>query len=158
MKHYLLFSILSAVVASGGAFYLQVKYPKYELVISAKTQSETPAQLFFDLGKGFKEKNSVFHSWTKSNQFQKVVFQLPFKTIYKLRLDPFEKTGSVEINEAYILKDNELINVLDIFIHILLSITGYGENTQIRVYSLSIFYSFFSFLRFKRSGLFSHRF
>lgn len=130
MKHFLLFSILSALVAFGGGLYLQVKYPKHELFISAKTESETPAQLFFDLGEGFKEKNSVFHSWKRSNQFQKVVFQLPFKTIHKLRLDPFEKTGFVEINEAYIMKDNELINVLDIFSQLVVSRDLIHESTK----------------------------
>ena len=58
------------------------------------------------------------------------MFQLPFKTIHKLRLDPFEKTGSVEINEAYILKDNELMNVLDIFIQLVVSRDLINESTK----------------------------
>ena len=102
------------LVALGGALYLQVNYPRYELVLFAKCQNITPSQIFYDLGDGFAEKNSAHYHWTDTKEYQKVSFALPSGTTEGLRLDPFEKSGSIEIKKAYIRQDNGIIHDFDL--------------------------------------------
>jgi 2-polyprenyl-3-methyl-5-hydroxy-6-metoxy-1,4-benzoquinol methylase len=114
MKRILTLAILSVLVALGGALYLQVDYPEYKLVLFAKCQNVTSAQLFYDLGEGFEEKNSAHYHWLSSEEYQKVSFALPPGTIKGLRLDPFETSGSIEIKKAYLLQDNGNMHDFDL--------------------------------------------
>ena len=106
MNRILTLVFLCMLTAFGGALYLQVSYPRYEFILFAKCQNMTSAQLFYDMGEGFTEKNSAHYHWMDAKEYQKVSFALPSGTVEGLRLDPFEKRGSIEIKKAYVRQDN----------------------------------------------------
>ena len=106
MKHNLFIIITTFLLALAVAIYLQLEYPERQLVVSAKCKNETPAQIFYNIGQGFNEKDSAHYCWLNSDQYQNATFDLPSSTIKQLRLDPFLNSGSIIIKKAYILQNN----------------------------------------------------
>ena len=106
MKHNLFIIITTFLLALAVAIYLQLEYPARQLVVSAKCINETPAQMFYNIGQGFNEKDSAHYCWLDSDEFQDAIFDLPKSTIKQLRLDPFLNNGSIKIKDAYIIQNN----------------------------------------------------
>lgn len=106
MKHNLFIIITTFLLALAVAIYLQLEYPARQLVVSAKCMNETPAQMFYNIGQGFNEKDSAHYCWLDSDEFQDAIFDLPKSTIKQLRLDPFLNNGSIKIKDAYIIQNN----------------------------------------------------
>lgn len=106
MKQQFSIGVATTLFAFAAALFLQLEYPARQLVVSAKCKNETPAQIFFNIGQGFNEKDSAHYCWLDSDEFQDATFDLPKRTIKQLRLDPFLNNGSIKITDAYILEND----------------------------------------------------
>ena len=75
----------------------------YYLLITAKSNTETNAQLFFNIGNSFIEKDSAKQELRKQKVYEKFIMPLPIKKIHGLRFDPLDCIGSLEIKSISIL-------------------------------------------------------
>lgn len=66
----------------------------------------SPAQLFWDTGAGFNEKESVFRNYNSNPGFHALRFPLPAVPIRALRFDPLIAEGSLDIRGIQIMDAN----------------------------------------------------
>jgi hypothetical protein len=97
-------------------------------------------QLFYNLGKGFNEKNSTKTNVEPSEEIQRLVFELPKRGVEKIRIDPLTKSGEIKIysiefrlflfskkyNPAMIAREFRPVNHISIF---------EDKNTYLRIVS-----------------------
>lgn len=74
----------------------------YFLKIKYKSSVQSVTQLFYDTGKGYNEKESVKYPVSGSNSFEEMIFRLPTKKIFGLRLDPLINEGEFHIKSAHV--------------------------------------------------------
>lgn len=67
------------------------------LFLAVKSSEPNTAQVYYDAGSGFSEKYSVKAKLKGSGNFEQIKFTIPFGNLKALRLDPLEKSGSVEL-------------------------------------------------------------
>ncbi len=63
---------------------------------------QSTAQLYFDTGKGFNERESVTANVSTGTRFQTLSFALPAAKIWQLRFDPLATAGTVSIRNVRI--------------------------------------------------------
>src|SRR3954454_22250828 len=94
--------LFAALLAVGAA--ISRRETRYELRVEISSPISSQAQLFYDIGQGFREENSSTQmiAASTSGRFQQLAFPLPAATIYALRLDPLNAAGRVAIRDIYI--------------------------------------------------------
>src|SRR3982751_1391948 len=94
--------LLALLLAVGAA--ISRRETRYELRVEISSSLSSQAQLFYDIGQGFREENSSTQGTAASTggRFQQLAFPLPAATIYALRLDPLNTAGHVVIRDIYI--------------------------------------------------------
>ncbi len=88
------------------AIHARILYPdacSYFLQISMTSSVADTAKLYLDTGKGFSEHEAVSNSVKSGDQFLVYDFQLPRKSIYKLRFDPLQISGVVAIKSIAVI-------------------------------------------------------
>ncbi len=98
----LLFSIAIFIALSFVISTNNIYLPS-ELLIELKTQHDD-IQIFYDLGDGFNESNSVKIK-VRGDKFQKITVKLPIKKIDKIRLDTGTKAGNIVIIKDFCLEN-----------------------------------------------------
>jgi hypothetical protein len=80
--------------------------------VDIKSDRTGTGQLFYDIGRGFNEKDSVRFE-IKANELNHCIVRLPNKKIYSLRIDPLDKKAVIEFKNPHIEShDREiLINI-----------------------------------------------
>ena len=97
VKRILVLIALSLLTAMMCAYYWRVHSMPYFLSIIARSSTDSIAQVFYDVGKGFREEDSKIASIRKMKNFNEIIYSLPTKKIKNLRFDPLNSEGSVEI-------------------------------------------------------------
>jgi hypothetical protein len=76
----------------------------FRCIAEFNTEIDQPiAQLFFDIGKGFKESDSIKKSIQKTSNQQTLYFRLPIRDLIRLRLDPINGPGKILLKECSII-------------------------------------------------------
>jgi hypothetical protein len=73
------------------------------LVVEIQSDASGVAQLFFDVGNGITERDSVAVPVGASNNFQTLRFLLPRRTIHALRLDPINTSATITLRRTRII-------------------------------------------------------
>ncbi|MBA4391872.1 MAG: hypothetical protein C0399_13185, partial [Syntrophus sp. (in: bacteria)] len=68
--------------------------------ISMKSSVDGTAQLYYDIGNGLSEENSVMESVIGDQQYHDYQFRLPRQSVYGMRFDPLMSVGSVAIKHV----------------------------------------------------------
>jgi hypothetical protein len=71
-------------------------------VVDMSSNTNSIAQLFYDVGRGINERDSVTLSVAASSEFSRLRFALPRATIRALRFDPLNGPGTVSLQRASI--------------------------------------------------------
>jgi hypothetical protein len=93
--------ITSGVLISGQLIQLWTTPPL--LVMEMSSTATSLAQIYYDRGANFLESDSVKLPVEASRSFRELRFPLPYKTILKLRFDPLQVAGTVEIRHIRIV-------------------------------------------------------
>ncbi|MBN2570388.1 MAG: hypothetical protein JXB42_13255, partial [Deltaproteobacteria bacterium] len=95
----ILFVIVSGSLLTGILYYL----PLNSLIIEVESPSISDKyQLFYDIGNGFRESDSVITFVEKSKGVVKVIFKIPHAIavrIRNIRIDPGQRSGTICINK-----------------------------------------------------------
>jgi hypothetical protein len=97
-------ALVLAVIIS--AIYARLLYRdarSFSMQISMSSSVSDMAQLFYDTGEGFSERESVTSNVVGDFQFHTHDFALPCKTIKNLRFDPLTTSGIVSINSIAVV-------------------------------------------------------
>jgi hypothetical protein len=78
------------------------RHPAATLTIDMQSTVTSHAKVFFDTGQGFNESESDQRWVTTDRDSHLLVFPFPAKTVRRIRFDPIETTGVVEIRSAVI--------------------------------------------------------
>jgi hypothetical protein len=94
--------LLAALVAMGAA--ISRRETRYELRLEISSSVSSEAQLFYDIGRGWTEQDSVMRPIVAASSaaFQQLSFPLPARTIYGLRFDPLNSNGRVAIKDVQV--------------------------------------------------------
>ncbi len=94
--------LLAALLATGAA--LSRRDTRYELRVQVSSSVSSQAQLFYDIGQGYREENSSTQQLSASpdGRVQQLAFPLPTATIYSLRFDPLNTAGHFVIRDIEI--------------------------------------------------------
>ncbi len=95
MLPFLVAGVVFIVLASASTF-LPVYVPT-RIIITVRGPETVPYRVYYDTGKGWQEKKSVTVNYTKSDTFTELGFALPPREIRRLRIDPGNAGGTVEI-------------------------------------------------------------
>ncbi len=86
-----------------GVHLAEIQLPEPpRFVIDMRTDTNTVAQLFFDVGKGMNEEDSTKLPVTASSEYSTLRFALPSARIRALRFDPINGPGTFSVRRAYI--------------------------------------------------------
>lgn len=104
-------SLLFLVVGLAGLAYTYSRPADFHLTLEMASSVPSTAQVFYDIGNGFNETDSVKVPLTSRslNSFQSFSFPLPKRTIFQLRLDPFTTAGQVIVRNVAIKKRDTVI-------------------------------------------------
>ena len=84
------------------AYLLRLQSMPYFFKIKYKSSVQSVTQLFYNTGSGYNEKESIKYQVAGSNLFEEMIFRLPTKKIYGIRLDPLINEGEFHIQSAYV--------------------------------------------------------
>lgn len=119
-KSYLLNSVISAFVIALLFVVIDAfqewKEPKPSyLRISMKSSVNSIAQIFYDIGNKFNEKDSKSCKVFRSEKFKVLHFPLPKVPIQDIRFDPLKVEGKFSLRDIFIVDEfNELIQVIEL--------------------------------------------
>jgi hypothetical protein len=108
MKKISVLIFISILVSMVCAFHSIKESSPYYILITGKFDSNTTAQLFFDVGNSYIEKNSVKIYLHPNEHLEKLVMPLPAQKIYGLRFDPMDTNGSIEVKKISIMGKEKL--------------------------------------------------
>ena len=108
MKKNSVLIFISILVSMVCAFHSIKESSPYYILITGKFDSNTTAQLFFDVGNSYIEKNSVKIYLHPNEHFKKLVMPLPAQKIFGLRFDPMDTNGSIEVKKISIMGKEKL--------------------------------------------------
>ena len=74
----------------------------YSLEVICNSKQESNAQVYYDIGYGYNERHSITLKIEESNKSTPLYFQLPALKINKLRFDPLNNNGMIEIEKISI--------------------------------------------------------
>jgi hypothetical protein len=91
------------------------RHPAATLTIDMQSSIPSHAKVFFDTGKGFNESESEL-CWVAGDwDSHPLVFPFPIKTVRRIRFDPIETTGVVEVRSAVVERpSHEIVRKLDV--------------------------------------------
>lgn len=94
--------LLAALLVTGAAFSRRDTH--YELRVQMSSSVSSQAQVFYDIGQGYREENSSTQAVVASanGHFQQLAFPLPTTTVYALRFDPLNAAGHFVIRDIEI--------------------------------------------------------
>src|SRR5947209_11988066 len=94
--------LVAALLVLGAA--ISRRDTHYELRVEVSSSVNSQAQLFYDIGQGYREENSSTQAVAASSdgRFQQLAFPLPTQTIYALRFDPMNAAGRFAIRDIQI--------------------------------------------------------
>jgi len=94
--------LLAALMAMGAA--ISRRETRYQLRLEISSSVPSQAQLFFDIGRGWTEQDSVTQpvAASSSGRFEQLDFPLPARTIYALRFDPLNSAGHLVVKEVQV--------------------------------------------------------
>ena len=91
------------------------KVPQLYLRVSMKSSVDSIAQVFYDIGNGLNEKDSINCSVNKNRGFQVLRFPLPRKPIKYIRFDPLIVEGNFSLREIQLVDElDRLIQTIDL--------------------------------------------
>ena len=91
------------------------KVPQLYLRVSMKSSVDSIAQVFYDIGNGLNEKDSINYSVNKNRGFQVLRFPLPRKPIQYIRFDPLIVEGNFSLREIQLVDElDRLIQTIDL--------------------------------------------
>ena len=91
------------------------KTPQLYLKVSMKSSVDSIAQVFYDIGNGLNEKDSINCTVNKNRGFQVLRFPLPRKPIHYIRFDPLNAEGSFAVQEIQLVDESDrLIRTIDL--------------------------------------------
>jgi hypothetical protein len=73
------------------------------LLLEMISSSDSTAQVYYDIGRGFNEPDSAIEPVSASTGFQELRFPLKSEDLRKLRFDPLQCPGTVEIRRMHIV-------------------------------------------------------
>src|SRR5947209_18698451 len=93
--------LAALLVLSAALFRREVRY---ELLVEVSCPISSQAQLFYDVGHGYREEDSSTQLITASpsGKFRQLAFPLPPATIHDLRFDPLNSAGHLVIRNIEI--------------------------------------------------------
>ena len=93
----LLFALFCTIIVSY-ARYREAGRSYLYLTMGVQSENEVVmAQLFYNIGRGYNQIDSVIEPVYSDNTVQKVSFRLPFNKIDSLRLDPINEAGIIQV-------------------------------------------------------------
>ena len=93
----LLFALFCTIVVSYSR-YREAGRSYLYLTMGIQSENEVVmAQLFYNIGRGYNQIDSVIEPVYSDNTVQKVSFRLPFNKIESLRLDPINEAGIIQV-------------------------------------------------------------
>jgi hypothetical protein len=103
-----------ALISLVSIVYTFTRPIRLHLTLDMAASGPSSAQLFYDTGNGFTERDSDAAKVTSESltSFQSFSFNLPKKTIFRLRLDPLTNAGRVIIKNVEIDNQGSVIMVL----------------------------------------------
>lgn len=119
-KSYLLNSVISAFVIALlfvviDAFQEWKEPQLLYLQVSMKSSVNSIAQMYYDIGNKFNEKDSKACKVYRGEEFQVINFPLPKVPIQDIRFDPLKVEGKFSLRDIFIVDEfNELIQVIEL--------------------------------------------
>jgi len=92
---------LFLVALQGSSLYENLKSVYFRITIQSSVSDQ--AVLYYDTGRGFGEQETIRHDIPGDGQFHVLSFELPRKTIYRLRFDPLRKPARVAVREVSVV-------------------------------------------------------
>jgi len=105
-------ALLFAGVGNRGLFKESVRSARFHpppvkaglsLEFDLTVDHPSPAQLFWDTGAGFNEKQSTFRNYEPNGQLQRLLFPLPAEPIRALRFDPLTAEGRLVVHRIRVV-------------------------------------------------------
>ncbi len=89
--------LLAALLAMGAAVTRRETH--YELRVEISSSVSSQAQLFYNIGQGYREQDSATQATRASlgGEFQQLAFPLPTTALYALRFDPLNSAGHLVV-------------------------------------------------------------
>jgi len=113
-KSVLIALIIALVFVIVDAFQ-EWKAPQLYLRITMKSSVDSIAQVFYDIGDGLNEKDSISCTVSKNRGLQVLRFPLPKKPIQYIRFDPLNAEGSFAVQEIQLVDESDrLIRTIDL--------------------------------------------
>lgn len=91
------------IVLAAASTFLPVYVPT-RLIITVKGPETVPYRVYYDTGKGYRERKSVTVNYTKSDSFTELAFALPPREITRLRIDPGNTSGTIDVKSIALEK------------------------------------------------------
>jgi len=113
-KSVLIALIIALVFVIVDAFQ-EWKVPQLYLKVSMKSSVDSIAQVFYDIGDGLNEKDSISCTVSKNRGLQVLRFPLPRKPIQYIRFDPLIVEGNFSLREIQLVDESGcLIQSIDL--------------------------------------------
>lgn len=88
---------------------------KIHMAVDIKSSQNSVAQLYYDIGNQFNEKDSDSRPILSDIGFQTLRFQLPQHAIYSLRFDPMVNAGKCTLQNIRVVDGfNQVIRIIDL--------------------------------------------
>ena len=95
-----------ALIASGAGVssrLIELWTPPPTLVVEMSSTVDSVAQVYYDVGRNFNEPDSIQVPVSANSNFQELRFRIPRATLLKLRFDPIQIAGTLDIRHMRIV-------------------------------------------------------
>lgn len=91
------------------------RQPAATLTIDMQSSVPSRAKVFFDTGKGFNESETELRALAGDQDSHLLVFPVPTRKVRRIRFDPIEATGVVEVKSAVVERpSHEIVRKFDV--------------------------------------------
>jgi hypothetical protein len=91
------------IVCAVGTHYLDTPVSRSAFVVEMRSSTNAVAQLYYDVGRGMNEVDSVRIPVSQSTGLSSLRFPLPHQTIRAIRFDPIDGPGTFSVRRAYVV-------------------------------------------------------
>lgn len=114
LRNSVLIALVIALVFVIVDAFQEWKVPQPSLHVTMKSSVNSIAQIFYDIGNGLNEKDSIRCTVSKNIGLQVLRFPLPKKPIQYIRFDPLNAEGSFSVQEIQLVDESDrLIKTID---------------------------------------------
>ncbi len=107
--------IITVITGIPDLVYYWMEARKIHIAVDIKSSENSVAQLYYDIGNQFNEKDSDSRPILSDIGFQTLRFQLPQQAIYNLRFDPMMNAGKCALQNIRVVDGfNQVVRIIDL--------------------------------------------